>query len=145
MNTASASVVIADVMVLGKTTSGTAATGIGPGTSFGAENAAGTLKEVGTMEFALSSVGDGSESATMTSTIMTSGSQSGGWSASGNGIASDSATAATSVSQGGAFKMAGGVGIAKQVYAGLLLVVESAADAADHDEGVLVTKGGLGV
>ena len=57
---------VADVLVLGKATSGTAANGIGSGLSFGLESDGGTLREIATMEFALADVTGGSEAATMT-------------------------------------------------------------------------------
>ena len=145
INSAAASMFyMLDVLTLGKTTSGTAANGIGAGLSFGVESVSGTLRETGTMEFALASVVADSEAATMTCKLIKAGSASPGWSASKDGIASDSTTLCSSVSNGGAFKLTGGLGIAKQAYVGLLMMVESAADSNSPTTGTIVTTGGLG-
>ena len=135
---------ISDVLILGKSTSGTAAAGIGPGVSVGIENAAGTLKEAATIEFTLVAAGDGAESAGIDMKLITGGSLSAGWSGSADGIAVGSITDSTS-STTGSGKLTGGMGVAKRVYTGGIMMVSFGEDSLTEVKGAVVTAGGMGV
>ena len=141
----SANSAVTDALVLSHTTSGTAAAGIGVGASIHIENAAGTVAERAALDFSLTDVTNGAEVGKMelklangagaVPVVLTvTGTQT---TVAGGAIAISATT--------GSVKSAGGMGIAKQLYVGLIGVVLGTTDADSATTGAVVTAGGVGV
>ena len=141
----SANSAVTDALVLSHSTTGTAAAGVGVGISIHIENAAGTVAERASMDYSLTGVGNGAEvgkfelkladgAGNVPVVLTVTGTQA------TVAMAAPATTATT-----GSVKSAGGMGIAKQLYVGLIGAILGTTDANSATTGTIVTAGGIGV
>merc|ERR1711968_129035 len=134
---------ITDVLVLKHSTTGTPANGIGVGVSVGLEATDGLL-EAASLDFSLTDVSSGSEDAQMELKLVSGGTPTSTIVATGVTVGITATTASTTATSG-ALTVAGGAGIAKQVYTGGIAVVLSEEDSINADTGSILSKGGIGI